>query len=70
MTDQPTPRQEAERIAEDNLYSDRMDAAMSAFVNTRHGIQRNADRASEEIDGEKVMRRALAAAIDTFNTTE
>lgn len=51
---------------ETDLFSDAMDCAASMFHSVRHGAQRNADRAGEPMDGEKLVRRALAAAIKAY----
>lgn len=51
---------------EDNLFSDAMDAAVSYYHGVRHGAMRNAERAGELIDGEKLARRALAAGIVAY----
>lgn len=44
----------------DDLYSDAMDAAMTAFV-TQNYLQRG-----QTNDGETMMRRKLAAAIEAY----
>lgn len=54
-------------VAEDHLFSDAMDRAADVFHSTQYGMRKNADKAGEELDGERAMRRCLAAAIDTFN---
>lgn len=48
------------------LYSDAMDAAASAFHSTRHGILKNAERVGETTDGEKLIRRSIAAAFNAY----
>jgi hypothetical protein len=51
---------------ENDLFSDAMDRAVSDYHSVRHGAMRNAERASEQMDGEKLARRALAAGITAY----
>lgn len=51
---------------EDDLFSDAMDRAVSMYHSVRHGAIRNAERAGEQMDGEKLARRALAAGIVAY----
>lgn len=51
---------------EDDLFSDAMDSAANAFHSTRYGILKNAERTGEITDGERVIRRSLAAAFNAY----
>jgi hypothetical protein len=51
---------------EDDLFSDAMDRAVSMYHSVRHGVMRNADRAGESMDGERLVRRALAAGFKAY----
>jgi hypothetical protein len=51
---------------ESDLFSDAMDRAVSMFHSVRHGAMRNAERAGEQMDGELLARRALAAGIAAY----
>ena len=51
---------------ENDLFSDAMDAAASAFHSTRWGIVKNAEKAGEPSDGERTVRRSLAAAFNAY----
>lgn len=51
---------------EDDLFSDAMDRAVSMHHSVRHGALRNAGNAREQVDGETVARRAMAAGVKAF----
>lgn len=60
---------EIERLRSDpeaDLFSDAMDRAASTFHSVMHGARKNAERANEPMDGEKLVRRALAAAFRDY----
>lgn len=53
---------------ENDLFSDAMDRAVSLYHSIMHGAMRNAERAGEgnTMDGEKLVRRALAAGFKAY----
>lgn len=70
MNAPPTSKTKLYRIgdAEDDLFSDAMDRAVSVYHSVMHGAMRNAERAGEgnTMDGERVVRRALAAGFKGY----
>ena len=51
---------------ESDLFSDAMDRAAGTFHGVMYGARKNAEIAGEPMDGEKLVRRALAAAIRDY----
>jgi hypothetical protein len=51
---------------EDDLFSDAMDAATSVYHSTRWGINKNAEKAGEQVNGERMVRRCIAAAFNAY----
>lgn len=55
-----------EELMHGNLFSDEMDSAANAFHSTQYGIRKNAENAGEKVDGERLVRTCIAAAIDAY----
>jgi hypothetical protein len=49
-----------------DLFSDALDRAVSMYHGIRHGVLRNAERAGEVVDGEKLVHRALAEGFKAY----
>ena len=43
-----------------------MDNAVTSFIGTRYGINKNAEQSGEQVSGENVMRRSLQAAFISY----
>ena len=68
LAKEPTSDEHRRKIPnpKNDLYSDAMDSAVSAFHFVRHQAMRNAERSGEQLDGEQLARHALANGIVAY----
>lgn len=68
VTDQPKVSADAlwKSLVAEELFSDAMDAAVASFIGVRYGITKNAENSGEQIDPEKVIRRSLYGAFQSY----
>jgi hypothetical protein len=56
----------ASAILSEHTGSDALEAAITAHITVRYGIIKNCERAGEPLDGEKIARRSMQAAISRY----